>query len=59
LRHPDGEHAPLFWNPRKGSEADAFRKVVRDESMLMAFAPLLIETGEDVPQIAVTNGEGP
>jgi hypothetical protein len=59
LRHPDGEQALLLRSTRKVSEADTFLKVVRDESMRMSSAPQLIETGEDVPQVAVTNGEGP
>jgi hypothetical protein len=59
LRHPDGEHALLFWSTRNASEADAFLRVGRDKGMRMTSAPQLIETGEDVPQVAVTNGEGP
>jgi hypothetical protein len=59
LRHPDGEHALLFWSTRKASEAGAFLKLERDKGMRMTSAPQLIETGEDVPQVAVTNGEGP
>jgi hypothetical protein len=59
LRHPDGEHALLFWSTRKAFEADAFLKLERDKGMRMTSAPQLIETREDVPQVAVTNGEGP
>jgi hypothetical protein len=58
LRHPDGEEALLLRSTRKVSEADTFLKVVRDKSMRMTSTPQLIDTGEDVPQVTVTNGEG-
>jgi hypothetical protein len=59
LRHLDNQHALLFWSTRDSSETGAFIKVGRDDAIRMISTPRLIQTGENVPQVAVTNAGGP
>jgi hypothetical protein len=59
LRHPDNKHALLFWSTRDSSETSAFIKVGREAAIRMTSTPRLIQTGENVPQVAVGNTEEP
>jgi polysaccharide biosynthesis protein PslG len=59
LRRQDGGHALLFWTSREASEAGAYLKAGGDKAVWVTAMPQLIETGGEVPLVAITNGEGP
>jgi hypothetical protein len=59
LRRKDGGHALLFWTTREASETGAYLEAGGDKAVRMPAMPQLVEAGEEIPLVTITNGEGP